>query len=380
MICISLTHRTLLNAVQGCYRAIEASPQTEIMRNFLFSVHTDKLVISATNGEQELKCAINQSFDKEVQFTVPARTFYELCRVLPSDTIVEFLLDKDKLQVKSFKSQYNLMSLSADSYPVFEIGEHDASMVCDAKQLVQMMNRTFFAVAQQDMRYFLKGMLFDINNSELTLVGTDGHRMAVDACKLNAVSQENWQRKAIVPRKSVSEIKHMLEGAKEEVELLFSDQHVQIRQGDKTFSSVLIDAKYPDYERVIPSEAENPIIINRTEFIGGLSRVSAIFQDRHSGVELILSKGEMKLVGRNKGGEDVETQIDARYEGEDSKIGFNIQYLTDALNSLESVDVKLDLNQEQKASLLITPVAEEGEGEGEEGLVAPRHVIMPMLL
>jgi DNA polymerase-3 subunit beta len=233
--------------------------------------------------------------------------------------------------------------------------------------LKELIERTAFAMAQQDVRYYLNGLLFDLQDKTLRCVATDGHRLALCEATLDGGIQT--KRQIIVPRKGVTELQRLLEGGDRELELEVGRNHLRVKRDDVTFTSKLIDGRFPDYEAVIPIGADREVKLDREVFRAALQRAAILSNEKYRGVRVEVSPGQVKINAHNPEQEEAQEEIEAETVVDNLAIGFNVNYLLDALSALRDTEIVLQLRDANSSALV-----------REAGSVKCRHVVMPLRL
>lgn len=355
----------LLKPIQMIIGAVERRQTMPILSNFLLRNQDGNLVITATDLELEISASLDIIADGDA-ITVPGRKLLDICKSLPENSEINFSSSGEKAEIKSGKSRFTLATLSADDFPLVEQIEAQQSVMVDQENLRSLIDSTAFAMAQQDVRYYLNGLLFELTSDRLTSVATDGHRLALGSLPIEHSSED---RQVILPRKAVQELGRILSSHEGEVELTLGSNHLQAIVGGIHFVTKLIDGKFPDYERVIPAGHSLVVDINRELFRAGLMRASILSNEKYRGIRLSIVNGLMKIQAHNPEQEEAEEELEVDYQGPDLEVGFNVGYLLDVLNTLTSDQVHL-LLQDSNSSLLI-------QSESAEHC---KYVVMPMRL
>ncbi|MEM8844378.1 MAG: DNA polymerase III subunit beta [Pseudomonadota bacterium] len=361
----SIQRELLLKPIQQIVGAVERRQTMPILSNFLFRNVNGHLVITATDLELEVSATVDISPEGDA-ITVPGRKLLDICKSLPEGNELKFSHNGDKMELKSGKSRFTLATLSANEFPLVDGVEIDETITIDKNQLQSLIEDTSFAMAQQDVRYYLNGLMLEAKDGLLRAVATDGHRLSMGDTKLES---EGMERQVIVPKKAVQEFMRILSNSDSKVELLFSQNHLQANLGDIRFVTKLIDGKFPDYQRVVPEGHQYIATIVRENLRLSLMRASILSNEKYRGVRLSFSKDSLKIQAHNPEQEEAEEEVDISYDGPEIEIGFNVSYLVDVLNSLKADDVNFYL-QDTNSSLLITSPDTENR----------KYVVMPMRL
>jgi len=306
------------------------------------------------------------SADEAGEVTVSARKLLDICRSLPEGANVKFSSSDGKAQVVSGRSRFTLATLPANEFPAVDNGENNIEFDIDAAILKNLIDATSFAMAQQDVRYYLNGMLWEVSANKLRAVATDGHRMAL--CDAECSIEVSELTKAILPRKGVIELSRLVadEGS---VRVAMGSNHIRVNGSDYCFTSKLVDGAYPDYDRVLPKGGDKLVEGNRAELKQAFGRTAILSNEKYRGVRIMLSNGAIKMVANNPEQEEAEEEVGVDYAGDELEIGFNVSYLLDVLNVLKGDAVRLTLSDSSSSALV------EDAADG-----AAVYVVMPMRL
>ena len=356
-----------LNLVAG---VVERRQTLPILANVQLVLEGQELSLTGTDLEVELigRVSLATPPDTEGEITVPARKLVDICKSLPEDSELEFSLQDDRLVIRSGRSRFTLSTLSAADFPSVEQGKDVQRFTVKQGDLKRLIERTSFAMAQQDVRYYLNGMLWDLSQGVLRLVATDGHRLAMCTLESDAVNVANPVQ-VIVPRKGVIELARLLINENDDAEVLVGNNHIRVITQDFTFTSKLIDGKFPDYQRVLPRNSTKEVLGSRNDLKQAFSRTAILSNEKYRGIRLILTSGSLKILANNPEQEEAEEVVNVQYEGEDLEIGFNVSYLLDVLSAVTGDTVKFSLADANSSGLV-------EEAEGGDSL----YVVMPMRL
>ena len=339
-----------------------------ILANLKIKAEGQEVEITATDLEIQIKASsVVTKVEEEGETTVSARKMSELCRMLPPNEDLEFGVNQGKLTVKSRNFHADFATLSASDFPELEIGEQEISLKPNSNDLKRLLNKTQFCMATQDVRYYLNGLLIEINDGNLIAVATDGHRMATSSNPINYEQEEITRN--ILPRKAVTELAKILRDEGDAIEVTLGSSSLRIKDKGMDFSSKLIDGKFPDYERVFPQGSPSEMLVSKEDFQSALSRASVLSNEKYRGVRLILAENNLKLMANNPEQESAEEDLKVKYEGPAMEIGFNIGYLLDVLGVIDTEEVLLSFFGEESSCLINEP-----------GNNSETYVIMPMRL
>jgi DNA polymerase-3 subunit beta len=299
--------------------------------------------------------------------TVPARKLFDICRALPDGCRIKFEQNGERVTVSAGRSRFTLATLPATEFPTIENIELVERVALPEAQLKELMDRTGFAMAHQDVRYYLNGMLLDLREQALRCVATDGHRLAMAETRL--ASKIASPRQVIVPRKGINELQGLFEPGDGVVELEFARNHLRVRRGDVTFTSKLIDGRFPDYEAVIPIGADKEVRVQRDDMRAALQRAAILSNEKYRGVKIEVAPNRVRIVAHNPEQEEAVEEVEARTGVSELSVGFNVNYLLDALGAISSEEVLLCLRDGQSSCLVRKPDSDD-----------TRHVIMPLRL
>ncbi|MCW5577332.1 MAG: DNA polymerase III subunit beta [Dokdonella sp.] len=363
----SIQRETLLKRLQHVVGVVERRQTLPVLANLLLVVDTEGVTLTGTDLEVEM-CARTAADDLVAgETTVPARKLFDICRALPDGCKIKLERSGERVVVNAGRSRFTLATLPATEFPTIESIEVVERVALSEAALKEVMERTAFAMAQQDVRYYLNGMLLDLREHSLRCVATDGHRLAMAETRFE--SKVSAPRQVIVPRKGIGELQGLFEAGETAIELEFARNHLRVRRNDVTFTSKLIDGRFPDYEAVIPIGADKEVRVQRDELRASLQRAAILSNEKYRGVKLEVSPNRLRIVAHNPEQEEAVEEIEARTGVAELNVGFNVNYLLDALGALQSEEVLLCLRDGQSSCLLRKPDADD-----------TRHVVMPLRL
>lgn len=355
-----------LNLVAG---VVERRQTLPILANVLMVLDGEWLSLTGTDLEVELvgRVRLEGGSSEAGEITVPARKLVDICKSLPEGCEIEFSVEEGKVTVRSGRSRFTLATLPARDFPNVEdsMGTHKVTLL--QGQLRRLIDRTAFAMAQQDVRYYLNGMLWELQPGTLRVVATDGHRLAM--CSLDSDFAIDGNKQVILPRKGVLELGRLLQDEGAEVAIVIGDNHIRATTDGFTFTSKLVDGKFPDYQRVLPRSTDKVVIGNREDLRQAFTRTAILSNEKYRGVRLSLGKGVIDIVANNPEQEEAEETVSVDYQGDGLEIGFNVSYLLDVLGVLDGEQVKLSLSDPNSSALL----EERDDGDS-------LYVVMPMRL
>lgn len=354
-----------LNLVAG---VVERRQTLPILANVLLVLEGDRLALTGTDLEVELVGRVQlPSPGESGEVTVPARKLVDICKSLPEGSDINFTAEDGKVTVKSGRSRFTLSTLPAREFPNVEDSMGTHQFTIKQAQLKRLIDRTGFAMAQQDVRYYLNGMLWELKSQQLRVVATDGHRLAL--CTLPEEVDVNGDTQVILPRKGVLEMARLLMEDEEDIAIVIGSNHIRATTDEFTFTSKLVDGKFPDYQRVLPRSPNKIVLGSRMELRQAFTRTAILSNEKYRGVRLKLTDNSLDIVANNPEQEEAEEAVPVDYQGESLEVGFNVSYLLDVLGVLSGEQVKLSLSDPNSSALL---------EESEEG--DSLYVVMPMRL
>ncbi len=368
----TITKEALFPAVRKLSGVIGGKQALPILSNMLLKITPDSVSMTATDLEVELVVVIEESFAAEGEITLSVKKLQDICRTLPEGVQLEFEIKEGKASIRSGKSRFVLSTLPAEDFPEVEMSKFDIGFTVERDRLRKLIENTHFAMAQDDVRFFLNGLLLEVNPDFLRCVATDGHRLALGEIDLETGVKETIR--AIIPKKGVAELMRLLDEGDEKIGIKISDRHIRAEINSACFTSKLIDGKFPDYQRVIPKPAEHKLVSDREEMKQSLTRVSILSNWKYHGVRITLNTDQLSMFTRNPEQEEAEEELDVKYQGEELEMEFNVSYLLETLTAIDTDNV------------VISIAALDGDaGNGRECcLILPegesryKYVIMPM--
>ncbi|MCC5795110.1 MAG: DNA polymerase III subunit beta [Chromatiales bacterium] len=357
----------LLKPLQAVIGVVERRQTMPVLANVLLAASQKGLEITGTDLEVEL--VAHGGIDKqevEGEITVPGRKLLDICKALPDGADIRVVLEGDRLKLRSGRTQFVLSTLPAADFPVIEDLKTAHTLELSQDELLRLLEKTHFAMAQQDVRYYLNGLMLETGQKRIRAVATDGHRLAL--CELPITGQDLPPQQVIIPRKGVLELQRLL-GGSEPVRLAIGSNHVRATIGDIRFTSKLIDGRFPDYERVIPKPDGNRLEADRDSFRAALQRAAILSNEKYRGIRLELCDDAVRIQANNPDQEEARDEVAVAYKGERMEIGFNVNYLLDALGAVDGEQVTLGLIDPNSSCLI--------ESEASPGV---KYVVMPMRL
>ncbi|MEZ8293683.1 DNA polymerase III subunit beta [Vibrio splendidus] len=340
----------LIKPLQQVSGALGGRPTLPILGNLLIKVEDNVLSMTATDLEVELISRVTLEGDFEAgSITVPSRKFLDICRGLPDSSVITVVLDGDRVQVRSGRSRFSLATLPVADFPNIEDWSSEVEVSVTQAELRGLIEKTQFSMANQDVRYYLNGMLFEIEGSILRSVATDGHRMAVSQAQLGA---DFAQKQIIVPRKGVQELVKLLDAPEQPVTLQIGNSNVRAEVNNYVFTSKLVDGRFPDYRRVMPQNTTKTLEAGCDELRSAFSRAAILSNEKFRGVRVNLVDTEMRITANNPEQEEAEEVLDVTFDGDALEIGFNVSYVLDVLNTLRCEQVRISMSDANASALI----------------------------
>lgn len=355
----------LLSPLQSVCGIVEKRHTLPILSNVLIEKNGENLTLLATDIEVQITTQSKTTGSEKIAVTVVARKLQDILRFLPETAEVSLTLTDKRLQLKAGKSRFNLQTLPAEDFPKMVItDDQPTKFSVTQKQLKKLLALVQYAMAQQDIRYYLNGLLLITKGNELRVVTTDGHRLAY---AMGPLIDAPSPIEVILPRKTVLELSRQLVDSEDLVEIILTPSQARFKFNNIEFISKLIDGKFPDYERVIPQHHGKIIKLSRNQLIQALQRVAILTNEKFRGVRLLLDAGGLKIISNNTEQEEAQEEIEIDYNGEPLDVGFNVTYLLDILNNVSEEIIELHLADANSSALFILP--------GNQNF---KYVVMPM--
>lgn len=364
---LSITKEKLVGPLQAVNNVVERRQTLPVLSNLLISGENGVVTLTGTDMEVEVVARVEAPIENEGQITVPARKLLDIVKALPAGANCTFNLSGEKLTVRSGKSRFVLSTIPAREFPTLGEGDSRFDISVDAQTLRWLIDSTQFAMAHQDVRYYLNGLLLDLKEGGINAVTTDGHRLAFSHAAVEHSAATDTQ--LILPRKGVQEIRRMLADKEGPVTLNASAGQLRLAVDGQQLTTKLIDGNFPDYERVIPTGTKHKATGDRLLLRDGLNRASVLSNEKFRGIRACFEPGVLRAVAHNPEHEEAEEEMELGYDGEPVEIGFNVGYLLDVLNVIDDEDIAFHFTDADK-SCLITPATNQDT----------KYVVMPMRL
>jgi DNA polymerase-3 subunit beta len=363
---LTATREDFLAPLQSVIGVVERRQTMPVLANVLLAARDGRLHITGTDLEVELVAASAVTVQQPGDITVPGRKLLDIFRSLPEKTNVTLSTENERVSVRAGRSRFTLSSLPAAEFPLVEEINTQQTLSVPQGEFRRLIDKTHFSMAQQDVRYYLNGLLLETDGKALRAVATDGHRLAL--CEMELAGKAQTTHQVIVPRKGVLELQRIL-GTEGTIELAVGTNHVRAQIGDIRFTSKLIDGRFPEYARVIPANPPRPVEADREALRQALQRTAILSNEKYRGIRLTVRPDLLTLQAHNPEQEEAEDQVEVSYKGEEVEIGFNVNYLLDALSAVEGDRVEIGLTDSNSSCLVHAP-----------GVLNTRYVVMPMRL
>ena len=365
MIVLKATQDKVLAVLQSVAGIVERRHTLPILANVLIRKTGSSLL---TTSDLEIQIRTTAELDGDAgnfTTTVGARKLIDILRTMPSDQTVSLESSQSKLILKGGKSRFTLQSLPAEDFPlVQEAANFGPAFSVPQKTLKELLNQVSFSMAVHDIRYYLNGILFVAEGKQLSLVATDGHRLAFASAMLDV---EVPRQEVILPRKTVLEMQRLLSDKEGAIDMQFANNQAKFTFEGMEFVTKLVEGKFPDYNRVIPKNHKNTITMGRTALLATLQRTAILTSDKFKGVRLNLEPGVLRVASSNAEQEEAVDELEIDYGGDAIEIGFNVTYLIDALTNMDQDMVQVDLADSNSSALITIP-----------GNDTFKYVVMPM--
>jgi DNA polymerase-3 subunit beta len=357
----------ILSPLQAVIGVVERRQTMPILANVLISAKGGRLAVTATDLEVELVATSEVDVQRAGDVTVPGRKLLDICRALPEGVEMTLTLDGERMTVRAKRSRFTLSTLPASEFPTVDEINAQQTLKVPQKDFKRLLEKTHFSMAQQDVRYYLNGMLLETSAKTLRSVATDGHRLAL--CDVELPEGAKTGQQVIVPRKGVLELQRILGNEEQMLELGIGSNHVRVQIGDIRFTSKLIDGRFPEYGRVIPNNPPHIVTAVREDLRQSLQRAAILSNEKYRGIRFAVKTNALTIQSHNPEQEEAEEEVEVGYDGPELEIGFNVNYLLDALSAIEGPEVQVGLT-DGNSSCLIRANADSGA----------RFVVMPMRL
>jgi len=357
----------LLTPLQQIIGAVEKRQTLPALANVLIKANDNQLSLTATDLEIELVSKIQLIADEMGEITLPAKKLLDICKALPNEAEISIDVDVDKAIVKSGRSRFTLATLPASDFPALDEITSVFEFTLPQNTLKQLIEKTAFAMAQQDVRYYLNGLMMEVASGVIRTVATDGHRLAY--CEKNIDGDLADSKQVIIPRKGVGELQRLLSDSDDSVKVILGNNHIQCVLPNQRFTSKLIDGRFPDYKRVMPEAEGNVFTAEKESLKSALVRASILSNEKYRGIRVIMDTNLLKLQAQNPDQEEADVEVEINYTGDLLEIGFNVTYMLDVLNTSSKDVVQGIIKDSNSSCLMVFPDEPQA-----------KYVIMPMRL
>lgn len=348
---LTLQREDLLNPLQLAIGVVERRQTLPILANVLLRFDNEHLTVTGTDLEVELigRVTLPSSLNLKKDITVPGRKLLDICKTLPDEATMTLEFDKDRLLIKSGRSRFSLSTLPAEEFPFIQSDPSTVELSVPQADLHYLIQRTHFAMAQQDVRYYLNGMLLEIKDGKIRTVATDGHRLA-----LNSVTFSNatTTTQALLPYKGVHELLRLISASPGDITVGVNANHIRVESPNFTFTSKLIDGSFPSYERVVPKNSDKHITMDRHSLKQTLQRASVLSNEKFRGVRFHLENDILQIQANNPEQEEAQEEMTIDYQSPTCELGFNVDYIIDVLNTISTDNVVLSFTDNETGVLV----------------------------
>jgi len=367
MLLVQTERDALLKTLQSVTGIVERRHTLPILSNVLLEGKDNVFSFTATDLEIQVKADSSEvKFDKEFAITTSAKKLQDILRALAEGTKISLDQQENKIQVKAGKSRFNLQTLPADDFPKFQTTEGlDQSINIKQNEFKDLLTKVQFAMAQQDIRYYLNGMLLVIKEGKIKVVATDGHRLSYAEAEL--ADAGNISAEVIVPRKTIMELMRLLAESDDPIAIAIGKNQIKFAFGNVTLNSKIVEGKFPDYTKVIPGGYMNSFQVDRIVLLQALQRAAILSNEKFRGVRMVITKDSVRVVSSNSEQEEAQEEVEVKYEGDAIDIGFNVSYLLDVLNNVDCKEIECTFGDSNSSGVFTIP--------GDESF---KYVVMPM--
>lgn len=349
---ITAHREQLLKPLATVAGVVERRQTLPILSNLLLRSTGKVITLTGTDLEVEISAEVVGE-GTAGEMTVPAKKLYEICRALPAGAEITILSEKDKAIVRSGRSRFRLLTMPASEFPAIETSQWNHTLTISQKDLRWLLEKTMFCMAHQDVRYYLNGLLMEIKSNRLRVVATDGHRLSL--AEKNISHSKDVENQVIIPRKGVMEMSSLLEGTDENVEVSIGSSHLRTIMKGFVFVTKLIDGRFPDYSKVIPENQTKHVFVGRESLRETLVRAAILSNEKYRGVRFGLTNNLMTVTAHNPEQEEAQEELVVDYKGDELEIGFNVNYISEALGAIDADQVELGLNDANSSCVLREP-------------------------
>lgn len=361
-----LSVKELLEPLQTVIGVVEKKQTLPILSHVLVQIKNNELILTTTDMEIELKASKTIQTQEDLSFTVYAKDLIDIIRKLPEDTIIQFIIEETKIYIKTNKNSFELNSFNHQDFPSLPKIEDSDIISIKRENLKQLIENTSFSMGNQDIRAYLNGLYFEVDQNSIVVVATDGHRLSIGEIKQN--NNLNSKKTVILPRKAVLELTKILnKSTHESVNIHLAKNYFYLISDNTTLISRLIDGNFPNYLQVIPTDYENTVLINKNEFLSNLQQASIFVEERTKGVKLVFKDQQLNIFSHSERGQ-AKTQIETQNFDKEIEIAFNIHYLISILEKLTTETINMVIPGGENQSCLLSNLDDD----------TFQYVVMPM--
>jgi DNA polymerase III subunit beta len=364
---LTFSRDSMTEALQRIVGAAEKRLTMPILGNVRIRSATEEILLDTTDLELAWQARTPGTISAGIDCSVSVRKLLDVVRAAPPEATVQARLEGERLSVGFGSSRFNLATLPGADFPELESAPIEHWITVPQRLLRRLIEATMFSMAQQDVRYYLQGLLLVAQGTTLRTVATDGHRLALSEAELDAPLAADQE--CIIPRKTVQELRRNLLDDETPVQIGFGAGQVAFDFGMARLTSKVIDGRFPDYERVIPKDQPAVLIVEREDLRQALNRVAIVANDKYRGVRLMVAPEACRVVTHNAEREEAEEALAGQYEGEDIEVGFNLTYLVDVLGAIAADQIRIELRDGNSSALILAEPPDRA-----------RYVVMPMRL
>jgi DNA polymerase III subunit beta len=357
---------SLLNGINSIIGVVERKQSMPILSHLLITLSDRGICITGTDLEVQVEVFIDANTTGEDRITLPGRKLFDICRSLPDGSVISIHGEPGKIKVNSGTSKFSLAPLEPNEFPLMPTGDSLNTINIDSGNFLNLLAKTSFSMANQDVRHYLNGVMLQVKEGRLNAVATDGHRLAISSCNLKDDTGTDFN--IIIPRKAVIELQKILVSGNN-IQINAEKNQISVKQADKNLISKIIEGNFPDYTRVIPVSPTIIVIADRKDLKQSLQRASILSNEKYKGIRININKNQLLISATNPEHEEAEESLEVDFSGDPLEVGFNVSYLIDVLNVIQEDEVTLSL-VDSSSSCLISGV------KNKEDI----YVVMPMRL
>ena len=348
---LTISRESLLIPLQQVVGVIEKRQTLVILSNVLMKLTDDRLQLTGTDLEVQLITDAAADFGEENgEITVPARKLLDICRTLPESSIARIETEQDRLLIQCGRSRFTLSTLPGSNYPAFDCNAADSEFIVNSRLLRRAMEKTMFAMAMQDVRYYLNGLMLEVGDNLLRAVASDGHRLALYEEPIDAAGSPT--RQIIIPRKGVMEAYRLLGDIDTDVRVQIAQNNIRVAFDHHQFSAKLIEGRFPDFQRLLPKEISRAVTLDKNAFKAAITRVSILSNEKFKGINVEINDNLMLIEAHNSENEQAREEMEVDLEGSGLSIGFNATYLLDAINNIDSDQMRVSFTDTGQSALV----------------------------